>query len=708
MKRSFPRLTLFFALLAMLWMVLLLSGAHSATFAEYYPWVLAMTSLLALGMLFVVGWQLFSLWKDYKNRVFGARLKLRLLFIFGFIAILPGVLVYGTSIQFINRAIENWFDVRLEKALDSGVQLGRAALDALLDEQAEKTRTMAETLSKVSATQQRFTLLNLIETHSVQSAMIFNAAGQLVSSADSSVLEQNAFNQLPDLTDLRQAKTKIVKRTQMLENALLLRVFAPIKTPFSANFLGETSILQTLQEVPLALLDNMDEVHIAYRDYKELQTSRIGLNRIYMMTLTLTVLVALFSAFTMAFYMARRLVAPLFILAEGTKAVAQGDFSPRKTVRSGDEFGILMQSFQRMTHQLEEARLEAEQHRIEVENARAYLESILANVSTGVLVFDSQLILRKTNSAATVILKEDFKQLLHTPLKDWSRQNVLGNAITKEFQQNEAMWQEQIEIEHKTRKMQVLLLRGSPLPENMGYVVAFDDVSRLIESERDAAWGEVARRLAHEIKNPLTPIQLSAERLQWKLGEKLEGKDAEFLSRSTKTIISQVEAMKKMVNDFRDYARLPAPNLSPLDLNALIVEILGLYESAHAKIKCVLEENLPFVLGDATQLRQVIHNLLSNAEDALEQKEKGVITLTTQIVSSHAQLIVQDNGEGFPLELLGRIFEPYVTTKARGTGLGLSIVKKIVEEHRGFVEIGNAADGGAIIHIRLPLALRRK
>ena len=696
-------LTFFAAIGAMLWMLILLSSAHSKVFANYYTSVLLLTGALAIFMLSLVGVQLFSLLKDYKERVFGARLKLRLMLIFGAIAVLPGVLVYGASMQFINRSMENWFDARIERALDSGVQLGRNALDSLLDEQSEKTRVMTEGLSILAPQAQRFALLRMIETHSVASAGIFSANGQLIASADAVNNLQNTLSMQPQIADLRAAKTRAVKRVESVGESLLLRVLMPI--PKTSVLNSENSILQTLQTVPLALQDNIDDVQDVFRDYRELQTSKIGLNRVYMMTLTLTVLIALFSAFTMAYYMARRLTAPLHILAEGTKAVAQGDFSPRKTIKSGDEFGILTQSFKRMTSQLDEARLEAERRRQQVENSRAYLESILANLSTGVLVFDAQFILRTFNSGAQTILNDNCQQLLNTHPQHWPRQNVLGNAILKQFQQSHGIetWQEQIEIERPQAKKQVLLLRGSTLPETLGAVVVFDDVTRLIESERDAAWGEVARRLAHEIKNPLTPIQLSAERLQLKLANSLNGKNAEILQRSTQTIINQVQAMKQMVNDFRDYARLPTPTIVPLDLNALIHEVLGLYESSKAAIVLNLEDNLPRVLGDSTQLRQVIHNILRNAEDALENKANAQITIITKGNGTSAHLTLLDNGDGFPMEMLGRIFEPYVTTKARGTGLGLSIVKKIIEEHHGFVEIGNRTDGGAKIHIRLPL-----
>ena len=420
----------------------------------------------------------------------------------------------------------------------------------------------------------------------------------------------------------------------------------------------------------------------------------------------MTVLVALFGAFALAFLMARRLVAPLYILAEGTQAVAQGDFSPRQAIYSGDELGVLTQSFNQMTRQLDDARRETERHRAEVESARGYLESILANLSAGVLVFDRRFVLRTVNEGALTTLNDDFDGLIGEAADQWPRQQVLGEFIRQHFAATEELeWQSQLELERPNGMPQVLLLRGSRLPEASGGgdVVVFDDVTRITAAQRSAAWGEVARRLAHEIKNPLTPIQLSAERLQFKLAGKLANGDADMLARGTQTIINQVQAMKRMVDDFRDYSRLPAPEVAPLDLNGLVREVLGLYESSSAVIEPGLAEELPPVLGDATQLRQVIHNLLRNAEDALEGLGDARIQITTAPAGRFARLLISDNGPGFPVELLSRIFEPYVTTKARGTGLGLPIVKKIVEEHMGIIEIGNAPEGGARIDIRLPL-----
>jgi nitrogen fixation/metabolism regulation signal transduction histidine kinase len=686
-----------------LWFLLLMStAADTVLFSRNYPLLIALNVALALGMLGLVGWQLRTLWRDYQAQVFGARLKLRLMLMFGVIAVLPGALVYGVSVQFVTRSIESWFDVRVEKALESGLQLGRSALDSLLLDLGEKARNMASELSDIQESSRRSALLRLREEKGVQSAALFSVGGQLLSSATTEL-----SSLLPDLPS--QAQLKQPSSTQMVSTIdgeggkLYLRVLVPVS---ARGMFEEPRILQLTQPVPPGLAHDADAVQDVYRDYQELHLAREGLTRIYALTLTLTVLVALFGAFALAYVMARRLAAPLYILAEGTQAVAQGDFSPRQAIYSGDELGVLTQSFNRMTRQLDDARRETERHRAELESARGYLESILANLSTGVLVFDRHFVLRTVNEGALTILNDDFMDLVGAAAENWPRQQALGTFIREHFSgTEEAEWQAQLEMERPNGMPQVLLLRGSRLPEASGGgdVVVFDDVTRLIAAQRSAAWGEVARRLAHEIKNPLTPIQLSAERLQFKLADKLSNGDADMLARGTQTIINQVQAMKRMVDDFRDYARMPAPEVAELDLNELIGEVLGLYESSSASIETRLAADLPPILGDATQLRQIIHNLLRNAEDALEGRDATRILIQTEAVGRQASLTIADNGPGFPVELLPRIFEPYVTTKARGTGLGLPIVKKIVEEHLGTIEISNAPEGGARIDIRLPL-----
>lgn len=690
---------------AIVWFLLLVSTAADTTiFARHYPLLIGLNVAIAVTLVVLVGWQLRSLWKEHRAQVFGSKLKLRLMLLFGLMAIVPGALVYGVSMQFVTRSIESWFDVRVEKALEAGLNLGRTALDSLLADLTVKARGMALELSDLPEAGRRTALLRLREQSGAQTASLFSVGGQLLTNDSSDI--SDLMPRLPSPAQLKQARTSRLLSWVDSDGGkdMVLRVLVPVS---GFGMFEEPRILQLTRTVPAALGPDLDTVQAVNRDYQELQLARKGLTRIYALTLTLTVLLVLFGAFALAFVLARRLSAPLSILAEGTQAVAQGDFSPRQAVDSSDELGILTHSFNRMTAQLGEARRETERHRADVESARAYLESILANLSTGVLVFDRNFILRTVNEGALTILGDNFEGLIGVTVEDWPRQSVLGQFIQKRFSQiEETEWQGQLELDRPSGMPQVLLLRGSRLPESSGGgdVAVFDDVTKIVAAQRSAAWGEVARRLAHEIKNPLTPIQLSAERLQIKLADKLGASDADMLKRSTQTIINQVRAMKDMVDDFRDYARVPVPVLAPLDLNALIREVLGLYEISKAEIEARLADNLPPLLGDSTQLRQIIHNLLRNAEDALEGRLDSRIELVTELRGRCARLVISDNGPGFPSELLARVFEPYVTTKAKGTGLGLPIVKKIVDEHHGTIEINNAPEGGARIDIRLPLA----
>lgn len=680
------------------------ASANTAFFASHYPWLLALNAATAVALFMLIVWQVRVLWREYRSKVFGSRLKLRLMLMLGLMAVLPGVLIYAVSVQFVTKSIDTWFDVRVEKALESGLDLGRGALDSLLSGLAEKGRLVALELSALSESQRRLSLGRLREQSGAQFAALLSVEGQLLT-MDTSDLTTTSQPIVPQSEKLRQLKyDRNLREIEKVGDGLMLHVLIPV-APLSLG--QETRILQLIQMVPGNLVVNAERVQEVYRDYQELSLGRAGLTHIYAMTLTMTVLFALFSAIAMAFVLARRLSAPLLILNEATQAVAAGDFTPRQAIYSRDELGILTQSFNQMTRQLDEARHDTERHRMEVESARAYLELILANLSAGVLVFDPRFILRIFNEGARTILDNDFIGLINEPVEAWAREKQLGSAIRTGFDQHpKQQWQMQIEIDRQTGLPQILLLRGTQLPKETGggYVVVFDDITRVISAQRSAAWGEVARRLAHEIKNPLTPIQLSAERMQLKLSGKLDDADDQMMKRSTQMIINQVQAMKRMVNEFSDYAKLPMPELSRLDLNALVQEVLGLYETSHVVITVQTEPELPAILGDASQLRQIIHNLLRNAEDAQGDNPAPSIQISTRQSDRMAELSVVDNGPGFPPEIMSRIFEPYVTTKSSGTGLGLPIVKKIVDEHHGFIQINNRQPSGAEVSIRLPLA----
>ena len=680
------------------------ASADTALFVRHYPWLLGLNAIAALSLFALITWQVYALWREHHAKVFGSRLKLRLMLMFVLIAVLPGMLVYGVSVQFVTKSIDAWFDARVEKALESGLDLGREAIDAIRDELIEKARSMALEMSESGEMQTHLALGRLREQAAVQSAALYAANGLLLATATSELASPPLPQPSAELIS-RVRNGRVYSETESGErDSILIRAYAPV----SANGLGgETRVLLLMQSVPEGLASNAGQVQAVYRDYQELSLGRQGLTRIYALTLTLTVLLALFTAIATAFVLARRLSAPLSILAEGTQAVASGDFTPRQAIYSRDELSVLTQSFSQMTRQLNDAHRETERHRAELESARAYLESILSNLSAGVLVFDAHFLLRTVNQGAKTILRDSLDDLYGKPVDAWTRQCPLGGAIRDAFAKHgHAEWQTQIELARQGELPQILNLRGTQLPEDSGggYVTVFDDVTRLVAAQRSAAWGEVARRLAHEIKNPLTPIQLSAERLQLKLDGKLTGGDGDMLQRSTQTIINQVMAMKRMVNEFSDYARLPPPDLTALDLNALIGEVLGLYENSVACIEPALAGDLPLVRGDASQLRQIIHNLLRNAEDAQEGMENPWIGIQTCCDGSMVELRVADNGAGFPPEIMARIFEPYVTTKAQGTGLGLAIVKKIVDEHGGVIRIQNRRPSGAQISILLPLA----
>ena len=684
------------------------SSSNPALFAERYPSLLALNGVVAVMLTALVVYQVVTLRRRLKAGAFGAKLTLRLVLLFALMAVLPGALIYGMSVQFLARSIESWFQVRVDKALEGGINLGRGALDGMLRDLNTKADGMALSLSTRPQIEHVAALNAARERAGVREATLFSESGKVLAfSGDESV---GLMPELPNTAALKQLKTgRSYSAVEAIpDKGLYLRVLVPIA---SASLAEESRVLQLLQPVPTQLAMDAEAVQSGYREYQELTLSRRGLKRLYGLTLTLTLLLALLSALALAFVLSDRLSAPLGVLVEGTRAVASGDFSQRPAVASQDEFGVLTQSFNSMTLQLAEARAQAERHQAALTQAKAYLESLLANLSAGVLAFDEELNLRAANRSAGAILGIDFAPLVGTQAQSWPEVAVgvpeLGQEIATNFERaGDTQWERQVERAPRGRT-QLLLLRGTRLPAGAegGCVVVFDEITHLAEAQRAAAWAEVARRLAHEIRNPLTPIQLSAERLQAKLSGRLSGVEAEMLERSTQTIVNQVAALKSMVEAFSQYARTPEPSMRELDLNALTREVLTLYESSlGGTVRLELGARLPAVVGDAAQLRQVIHNLLQNAQDALADTREPRITVASEAEGGMVQLSVSDNGSGFPEQVMGRVFEPYVTTKPRGTGLGLAIVKKIVEEHGGSVKISNLQPHGAAVTLRFPAA----
>ena len=672
--------------------------------SESFPALLLTGAVIAAALLALVGWQLWQLRRRIRAGVFGSKLTFRLMLWFGLVALLPATVVFGASVFFLNRSIETWFDVRVDTALGSGVSLGQAALDDLLADLSKKTERMALALSDVGPGSVITMLSSLREQAAVNEATLFDDKGGVIVTAAGE--QAGLLPVIPERAILWQVlQEKSYSRVDDLPGkGLVMRVLVPV---YSTSFAGETRVLQVLQAVPPSLARDAEAVQSAYRDYQEIAASRLGLKRMYGMALTLTLLLALFLTIALAYLLSDRMGAPLRTLARGTRAVAKGDFSQMQSVQSRDELGALIHSFNDMTRQLSEARGEAERNQLQTEQAKAYLESVLANLSSGVVALDHKLRARAVNDAAARILEAGAAGLTGKALVEWGEDGSplreFGETAAERFIAAEGGdWHAQLEFP-RTGYMQMLLVRGSKLPAEVqrGYTLVFDDVTKLIRAERDAAWGEVARRLAHEIKNPLTPIQLSAERLSLRLKDKLAGGDAEMLTRATATIINQVGAMKGMVDAFASYARMPSAQVAPLDLNALVREVLTLYDGAG--VLPDLSAELPLVAGDSTLMRQVIHNLLQNAQDALAGKPEGRVGIRTEAAEDGVRLVVSDNGPGFAEHMMARMFEPYATTKPKGTGLGLPIVKKIVEELGGGIRVENLPAGGACVCVTLPI-----
>lgn len=682
------------------------ASANTSLFAGNYTLLVVLNGTLVVVLMALVAYQLWRLRKNLKQGVFGSRLAARLVLLFALVAVLPGALLYGVSIQFLGKSIESWFDVRVDRALEGGLNLGRNALEYLLKETTNKATQLALTLEESERGGLAASLNRASEQAGIYEAALFSSAGGVL--AVGGISGSMATPEPPPPQALQRARVQ--KTFAVIEESpdqVLLRVVVPVN---SADPNGALRVLQVVEPVPKQLQEDAKKVQAGYRDYQEISYSRVALKRLYAMTLTLTLLLALFSALGLAVVLSEQFSQPLGLLAEGTRAVAQGDFSRRHPVQSRDELGVLTESFNTMTEQLAEAKQKGEESHHAVETTRAYLESILANLSAGVLAFDNAFRLRTANPSAAVILQQPLTDLIDVPLADWGRRvpalDAFAGLIAEGFRTGrDGQWQRQAQLA-VSNHARALLMRGSGLPGEPapGRVVVFDDVTELADAQRDAAWAEVARRLAHEIKNPLTPIQLSAERLAVKLSGKLDAPDEETLLRGTQTIVTQVAAMKHMVDDFAIYARQPRPGrMQPVDINALLIDVLGLYENLRPHVSLKLVDDNPIIHGEPTRLRQVFHNLLQNAVDAQADSAAPAYDIAVEIRGSELALSIGDRGSGFPADMIRRAFEPYVTTKAKGTGLGLAIVKKIVEEHHGRVTVENRPQNGALVTLYFPL-----
>jgi nitrogen fixation/metabolism regulation signal transduction histidine kinase len=698
-------------MLASLW---LLSAAteNSGQFGRLHV-VLVMINVLGLIVLVgLIGVDVVRLVRQYRRAATGSRLTTRLVAIFVIMALMPVSIVFYFSLGFLQRGIDSWFDVRVERAMDDALALSRAALDMRLRDELKHTRSMAKVLGEGPGTLLLFRLNEMRDQSSATELTLMTLGGRVI--ASSSANPTIIIPRRPGDVALSQVRQRgdYVGLAPIDDLGLHIRVAVRVDPPKAA---ADPRMLFALYPVEERIGILADGVQSAYAKYKELVYLRGPLKQSFSFTLILVLLVTLLSAVWAAFFFAQRLVAPIRVLAIGTRAVAAGKYHKKLPIPRGDELGTLVESFVDMTDKISTAQQEAQRSQYQAERERAYLRAVLGRLSSGVVTLDRHKIIRAVNTAASQMLTVDLDaamgrsldQLAHTAPKI----QAFVQSLLKYIDEGVDDWREEVTLlgatGHKT-----LMCQGARLPgvRDMpaGFVVVFDDVTALIQAQRDAAWGEVARRLAHEIKNPLTPIQLSAERLRRKYLGHMAPEDAEVLDRSTYTIVQQVQALKEMVQAFSEYARAPKLQRQPLSMETLVNEVLDLYrgDEQPVRIVCEAESSLPMVEADPGRLRQLLHNLLRNAIESQLGQEQGEVRLRLGGVEHtgvhFVELRVTDNGEGIPSEMLDKMFEPYATSKSHGSGLGLAVVKRIVEEHAGIVYAENCAEGGACIIVRLP------
>ncbi len=696
----------------------LMSGATegSAEFGRLFSWLLIVNMLGAVILVTLIGANLYRLVRNYRRKEIGSRLTARFLIAFVITAMVPVSILFYFSIGFLHQGIDSWFDVEVEQALNDALDLSQAALD---ERMRALQRQMGEVVNELEGEEgsSAALLLNDFRFNSGASEMTLFSSASIIafSNEDQTAMIPNRPNE--SVMSSVQVNGNYVGLDTIEGKGLSIRVVLPVS---SSAALSESQYLQALFPVPENSTSLAENVHHGITQYNKLVYLRTPLKYSFTLTLSLVLLLTLLTSVWAAFTSARRMAEPVRDLAEGTRAVAAGDYSKRlPSPVASDELGFLVNSFNEMTSQIEAAQQALKRSQVEAETQHAYLQTLLGHMSSGVLSVDERLVLRTVNRRASEILGVNIDGHIGQPLSAIKEMEGLTDfigALEPQLTGDVSEWHEEVTLFGPGGR-KVFMCRGAELPvtenQESGHVVVFDDITQLIQAERDAAWGEVARRLAHEIKNPLTPIKLSAERLHHKYYKELSSESAQGLERYTHTIVQQVEQMKEMVNAFSDYARAPQMNRAPMEMNSLVNEVLDLYrdDEKAVQIEARLDKSLPGIEADRNQLRQVLHNLLKNACEAVEDRQDARIIIESRcdVLADcrYIELRVDDNGPGIPHDIMISMFEPYVTTKTRGTGLGLAIVKKIIEEHGGMLLAENLKEGGARFALRLPVEEHR-
>ena len=688
------------------------SVQNSAQFGLLQPWILLVDTCGVVVLSVLLSRQLWRLVRDYRAHVPGSRLTARTVGIFGALVIAPLLIVYVSSLSFINVGIDSWFKDEFKNGLSDALGLSRAALDLRMREYSERTVMLAESLTATEPLSLQGKLDAERDASQALEIALFGQHGRILAASLENALGTLPSQPPPDLMRQMEQRLTYVSLEPQSGGRYIIRTAAVLPRTNAAR---EARFVVAVYAVPAQLAALSEAVQDTYSRYGNLAAEREPLKGMFRLTLTLVVLLAMLAAIYLAIYSAQRLVRPVQDLIAGTRAVGKGDFGTRLPLPSRDEMGFLVHSFNDMTKRLRRARAEATHSQQEVERERTRLAIILARLSTGVLAIDRSMTVRTANEAAGAILGSDLSAATGRALPELAAGNErLGQfvaALAVRFAGGREEWREQLDLDGAGGR-RTLMCACTPLPgedSGVGFVIVFDDITALLQAQRDAAWGEVARRLAHEIKNPLTPIQLSAERLRRRLLAGMCERDAEILERGTRTIVQQVQTMQQMVNAFSEYARAPEMHITRFSLNQLVTEVADLYRSQdpRTQIRLELDARIEGIEADRGRVRQILNNLVTNALEALDGVGSPLLEISTRLEAGgdaeYAALSVCDNGPGFQRELLGRVFDPYVTSKPKGTGLGLAIVKKIIEEHGGRIDADNRPEGGARVRVVLPV-----
>lgn len=698
-----------------LWLSALLllaqTAQNSEIFGRLYNWILFINVAGVVVLLALIGVNLVRLVRDYRRHVPGARLNARMVAIFGVLVVAPIILVYYFSVEFLNRGIDSWFHVEIDRGLSQALDLSRATLERQERDYVTRTVSMSRTMAGWTGKDLVHGIGRLQRENGALEIVVYGRNNRVVAFSSGRPTAEFPTGLAPEIDLQVKQSGRYVALIPVDDNSYHIQtvVALPVRVPGD-----EERVVEALYPVAERVSSLANSVQQARTRYAELEILRAPLKTNFTLTLSLILLLAVLTAVWGAFFAARRLVAPIQALVAGTRAVAKGDFDTKLPIPARDEIGFLVNSFNDMTLRLAKTRELAKQSQQQVESERASLGAILARLSTGVIALESDLAIRTANEAAGTILGTNLEASSGESLS----RLAAGKPMLAQFvdvcrnhiDAGDTEWREQI-ILRANGSRRVLMCACTALPGDAdgqgGHVVVFDDITELLQAQKEAAWGEVARRLAHEIKNPLTPIQLSAERMRRRYLGEMSEMDAQVLDRATHTIVQQVEAMKDMVNAFSEYARAPELDFSLVDVNRLIIEIADLYKSPDVEVTLELDDGIPRLEADPGRVRQILHNLLRNAVEALDRRDNQKIRVSSKFVTEDdirmAKIVVEDNGPGFPADAIGQVFDPYVTSKPKGTGLGLAIVKKLVEEHGGRIEAGNGVDGGARIHIELPV-----